>query len=79
MGRYKSRRFVPGERLAFRVFGDVRRRHTMYALPLWERENAPPEEIVFETPESALEHKARLMEADLAEWERWCGFDRSQR
>jgi hypothetical protein len=77
MGRYKSSRFIPGERLAFRVFGEVRRRHTMYALPLWERENAPSAEIIFETAESALAHKARLIEADLAEWERWCGSDRS--
>jgi hypothetical protein len=61
MGRYKSSRFVPGERLAFRVFGEVRRRHTMYGLPFWDRENAPPEEILFETPETALAHKARLI------------------
>jgi hypothetical protein len=73
MGRSKSSRFVPGARLAFRVFGEIRRRQAMYALPLWERENAPREEIVFETAEAALAHKAKLIEADLAEWERWCG------
>jgi len=71
MGRYKSSRFIPGERLAFRVFGEVRRRHTMYAMAFWERENAPPVDIVFETPESALAHRARLIEADREEWERW--------
>jgi hypothetical protein len=41
MSRYKSSRFIPGARLAFRVFGEVRRRHTMYALAFWKRENAP--------------------------------------
>lgn len=65
MGRYKSRKYVHGDSLAFPVFGEIRTLMNRPVLRIWIRDVPEPYSITFETMEQALEHKARLIEVSL--------------
>ena len=67
--RFKSRKYVRYPPLAFCVFGEIRPLHTKCTLRVWDREGAPPIDIVCDTHEIALRQKELMKEGDLNAYE----------
>ena len=70
MTRHKGRSTPAVPPVAFRTFGEVRPLMNRSVLPVYGDPDAPPLEIVCDTREVALALKARISEADMAEFER---------
>jgi hypothetical protein len=68
--RYKGRSAPAARPTAFRTFGDVRPLMNRWVLPIYDDPDAPPLNVVCDTLEVALSHKAQMIEADRIEFER---------
>ena len=68
--RYKGRSTAAARPAPLRTFDKIRPLLNRFVLPIYCDPAAPPLDIMFDTIEAVLAHKARIIEMDRLEFER---------